>query len=165
MDGAYVKAKLKDGSEQQGIVWRYAAEPLSIKVGDEVWGVTLNRRSFKLPFTVKLDKFVRELHPGTDRARKFTAMVTVTDNGLEHKRPITMNEPLRSGGYALFQQSFDLGAAKRGGPQTSTIQVVRNPSDHWPLISCIAAACGLMIHMGRMLIRYLHKASEARQHA
>lgn len=157
-DGCYVTAKLKDGSEQQGILWRFAFAPFSIKVGDEVWGVTLGRRTWKLPFAVRLDDFKREVHPGTEKARRFTAEVTVTDRGAEQKKIITMNEPLRSRGYALFQQSFDMSQGEGGAVrERSTIQVVQNPSDHWPLISCITAGIGLLIHMVWMLVRFLRR--------
>ena len=160
-DGAYVTAKLKDGTEQTGILWRFSAAPLSIKTGDEVWGVTLNRRAWKLPFSVKLDDFKREVHPGTEKARRFTAEVTVNDRGNDLKKIITMNEPLRSRGFALFQQSFDMGQGEDGSVrESSTIQVVQNPSDHWPLISCIAAGIGLLIHMIWQLVRYLRKAAK-----
>jgi len=159
-DGAYVKAKLKDGSEQSGIVWRFAAAPFTVKVGDEVWGVTLSRRTWKLPFVVKLDKFEREVHPGTEQARRFTSHVTVTEGGKEHKRIITMNEPLRSGGFAFFQQSFDMRQDSSGAMVTrSQFQVVRNPSDHWPLIACVMAGAGLLIHMIWRLTRYLGRSS------
>jgi ResB-like family len=160
-DGAYVTAKLKDGTEQSGILWRFSAAPLSIKAGDEVWGVALNRRAWKLPFSVKLDDFKREVHPGTEKARRFTAEVTVNDRGNDLKKIITMNEPLRSRGFALFQQSFDMGQGEDGSVrESSTIQVVQNPSDHWPLISCIAAGIGLLIHMIWQLVRYLRKAAK-----
>lgn len=160
-DGAYVKVKLKDGTEQSGIVWRFSVAPFSIKVGEEVWGVSLNRRAWKLPFAVKLDDFKREVHPGTEKARKFTAEVTVTDRGNAMKKIITMNEPLRSRGFALFQASFDMQQGDDGAVrESSTIQVVENPSDHWPLISCIAAGIGLLIHLIWHLVRYLRRAAK-----
>ena len=165
-DGAYVTAKLKDGTEQSGILWRFSVAPLSIKVGDEIWGVTLNRRAWKLPFSVRLDDFKREVHPGTEKARRFTAEVTVHDRGNDLKKIITMNEPLRSRGFALFQQSFDMGQGEDGSVrESSTIQVVQNPSDHWPLISCIAAGIGLLIHMIWQLVRYLRRAAKESEHA
>jgi hypothetical protein len=159
VDGAFVKAKLKDGTEQSGIIWRFAAAPFSIKVGDEVWGVSLARRTWKLPFVVKLDKFEREVHPGTEQARRFTSHVTVIEGGEEHKRVITMNEPLRSKGFAFFQQSFDMRQDSSGAMVTSSqFQVAKNPSDHWPLISCITAGIGLLIHLFWRLARYLRRS-------
>jgi hypothetical protein len=159
-DGAYVKAKLKDGSEQLGILWRFAAAPLTVKAGDDVWTISLERRTWKLPFVVKLDKFEREVHPGTEQARRFTSHVTVSEGGQEHKRIITMNEPLRSKGFAFFQQSFDMQQDSTGAMITrSQFQVAKNPSDHWPLIACIAAGIGLLIHIIWSLARYLSRSA------
>ncbi|MFZ4767722.1 MAG: cytochrome c biogenesis protein ResB [Roseimicrobium sp.] len=158
-DGIAVKAKLKDGTEQSGLLWRFAAAPFSVKVGDEVWGLALSRRTWSMPFTLRLEKFEREVHPGTENARRFTSHVTVTDGGREQKRIITMNEPLRSKGLALFQQSFDMQETAGGVVKRSQFQVVRNPSDHWPLISCIAAGIGLLIHVFWRLARHLHRSA------
>jgi cytochrome c biogenesis protein ResB len=130
-----------------------------VKVGDEVWGVSLTRRTWKLPFVVKLDKFEREVHPGTEQARRFTSHVTVSEGGEDHKRVITMNEPLRSKGFAFFQQSFDMRQDSSGAMITSSqFQVAKNPSDHWPLISCISAGIGLLIHLFWRLARYLRRS-------
>ncbi len=160
-DGCYVKAKLKDGSEQEGILWRFAAEPLSVTAGDEVWGVSLTRRIWTLPFAIRLDDFKREVHPGTERARKFTSDITVIEDGSEKKKIVTMNEPLRSRGYAIFQQSFDMGQNADGSiRESSQFQIARNPSDHWPLISCITATIGLLIHMVWQLVRFLRRSSK-----
>ena len=157
-DAAYIKVTLKDGSTNKGILWRYAAEPFTVKVGEDLYGISLNRRAEKLPFAVRLDKFIHEVHAGTSKARKFSANVTVIDaDKTEHKRPITMNDPLRRDGYALFQSSFDPTAESEKRTPSTVLQVVNNPSDNWPLWSCIAAGIGLAIHFVWMLVRYLRK--------
>jgi hypothetical protein len=162
MNGAYVKAvDKKTGAEQKGILWRQAAAPWSVKIGDEVYGVTLGRKTLPLPFTVKLDKFVRETHPGTNQPRKFASHVTVKRDGREEKKLITMNEPLRYGGFAFFQSSFDSTAAERGGPQSSMFQVASNPSDHWPLIALLAAMLGLAMNLISHFLKFVVHASKA----
>lgn len=157
-DGAYVKVTPKKGGEaQKGILWRFAAAPYSVKVGDEVYGISLTRETYKLPFSVRLDDFQREVHPGTERARKFTSNITKITGEKEEKKIITMNEPLRDEGYALFQSAFDVG--ERGGAtvESSTLQVVNNPSDHWPLYAMLATMGGLLLHMAGQLVRFLRK--------
>jgi hypothetical protein len=37
----------------------------------------------------------------------------------------------------------------------SGFQIVENPSDHWPLISCIIVAEGLLLHFLMMLARFI----------
>jgi hypothetical protein len=86
MNGAYVKAvDKKTGAEQRGILWRNEAAAWSVKIGDEIYGVSLGRRTYALPFTVQLDKFVQEVHPGTSQARKFASHVTVIRDGREEQ--------------------------------------------------------------------------------
>lgn len=162
MDGAYVKIISKKGEpEQKGIIWRFAAAPYSFKIGDEVYGVSLSRRTWKLPFAVRLDTFERELHPGTERARKFTSHVTKFKDGREEKKIITMNEPLRGDGFAIFQNAFDM--SERGGAvvKSSTLQVVQNPSDAWPLYALILTMVGLLTHMLMQLVRFLSRSRKS----
>ena len=37
----------------------------------------------------------------------------------------------------------------------STLSVVRNPADQYPLYSCIIIAAGLILHFARKLTRYV----------
>ncbi|CAN5903283.1 hypothetical protein BH11VER1_BH11VER1_40540 [soil metagenome] len=162
MDGAYVKIISKKGEpEQKGIIWRFAAAPYAFKIGDEVYGVSLSRRTWKLPFAVRLDTFERELHPGTERARKFTSHVTKFKDGREEKKIITMNEPLRGDGFAIFQNAFDM--SERGGAvvKSSTLQVVQNPSDYWPLYALLLTMVGLLTHMLMQLVRFLSRSGKS----
>ena len=147
LDGAYIKVvDKKSKQEQTGLAWRAAAAPLSFKIGDETYAIDLTRRRWKLPFALRLEKFEREVHPGTDRARKFTSRATKITNGHEEKKIITMNAPVRDGGYILFQASFsqDRGA---NGPMRSVFAVVSNPSDKWPEYACYLAIFGLLLHL------------------
>lgn len=145
----------KGGEEQKGILWEFAAAPWTVTVGADKYVISLVHRSYKLPFAVRLDKTEEEKHPGTERARRFTSWVTKLANGGEQKRVITMNEPVRSEGYAVFQQTFDDGTRSGSNVKSSGFQIVHNPSDHWPLISCVIVAEGLLLHFLMMLGRFI----------
>lgn len=145
----------KSGEEQKGILWEFAAAPWTLTSGGDKYLISLVHRTYKLPFALKLDKTEQEKHPGTERARRFTSWVTKLEDGREEKRVITMNEPVRSEGYAVFQQTFDDGTRSGSGVKSSGFQIVQNPSDHWPLISCIIVAQGLLLHFLLMLGRFL----------
>jgi hypothetical protein len=151
---AIVKDK-KGGAEQKGILWEFAAAPWTVTVGSDKYLLSLVHRAYKLPFAIKLDKTEQEKHPGTERARRFTSWVTKLEGGREEKRVITMNEPVRSEGFAVFQQTFDDGTRSGSGVKSSGFQIVENPSDHWPLISCIIVAEGLLLHFLMMLARFI----------
>src|SRR6202012_3655016 len=61
LDAAYVKiVDKKTKAEQAGILWRAASEPYTFKIGDDVYGITMTRRHWKLPFAVRLDKAEEE---------------------------------------------------------------------------------------------------------
>ncbi|MBL9134154.1 MAG: cytochrome c biogenesis protein ResB [Verrucomicrobiaceae bacterium] len=145
----------KTGAEQKGILWEFAAAPWTVTVGEDKYLVSLVHRSYKLPFAVKLDKTEEEKHPGTRMARRFTSWVTKLEKGREEKRVITMNEPVRSEGYSVFQSTFSSGEREGTGVKSSGFMIVENPSDHWPLISCIIVAEGLLLHFLMMLARFI----------
>ena len=163
LDAAMVRIIHKDGHSAQGLLWRAALEPLSVTVGAETFGISLTRKKWLLPFALRLDKFVHEKHPGTERPRKYASTVTKFRDGGELVREITMNAPLREDGFAVFQQGFGQARRSDGKIVTASIfEIAKNPSDHWPLMSCIGVAIGLLIHTGSQLKRFLDKASAAR---
>jgi ResB-like family len=158
LDGIYANVKDKSGAVQKGILWGAQAAPWTVKVDGRTFLIDLTRRRWQLPFAVKLDRFDRELHPGTERARKFTSHVTKIVGEHEEKKIITMNEPVRDSGYVLFQASFSMDQNGGAPVKQSVFAVSQNPSDHWPLISCVMVAIGLLIHFGNMLRNYIKRA-------
>ncbi|WP_395734727.1 cytochrome c biogenesis protein ResB [Prosthecobacter sp.] len=149
-------AKMKKGDEKQtGILWEFAAAPWTVTVGADKYLISLVHRTYKLPFAVRLDQTEEEKHPGTERARRFSSKVTKINGDHEEKRYITMNEPVRSEGYAVFQSTFSSGEREGTGVKSSGFMIVENPADHWPLISCIIVAEGLLLHFLMMLARFI----------
>ena len=126
-------------------------------VGDETWSIDLRKRRFPLPFTVRLDDFRKEEHPGTTMAKTYESSITQRVDRDDRRIEIKMNAPLRDRGYVLFQSGW--------GPQTpgehsryySIFAVVRNPSDDWPLWSCLIILLGLLIHFTMKLKRYIQR--------
>lgn len=164
LDAAYVDViNKKDKTKQTGIIWRASLAPWTVQVGDEVYTITLARRIWKLPFAIRLDKFIREVHPGTERARRFTSEVTKLVGNREEKKVITMNAPLRDNGMVLFQASFSQD--RQGSGSRSIFAVVENPSDNWPLYATIAVSVGLLIHMAGQLSRFLSRSRKLKQEA
>lgn len=158
MPALYASVKdLKTGTETKGILWLRAAAPWTVKVGDKTFTIDLARRSWMLPYEVKLEKAIREFHPGTARPRKFSSIVTQIHSGKEERKEITMNEPLRSEGYTLFQHQMMSAEELQRTGNASVFQVVSNPSDQWPLWSCVAVGVGLLIHFVSMLGRYIKR--------
>ena len=103
----------------------------------------LRHKHFPLPFTIKLDHFKAEFHPGTDMAKSYESLVTITTGSLERQVRIYMNNPLRYKDYTVYQASYD---TDNMGKQSSTLAVVKNYARTLPYIACFAVFFGLALH-------------------
>lgn len=154
--GAYAVVREKQGgATHEGILWGLADAPWSVTVGGKQYTIDLRRKRYPLPFAIALDKFHQENHPGTGMARMFMSEVTKIEGGVKQPVKITMNEPLRHLGYTFYQASWQPGNPAMGIPVRSTLAVVKNPADRWPLYSCIVITIGLLVHFTAKLAKYL----------
>ncbi len=150
-----VVAHEDSNQSHQKILWGLDETPWRFSLNGEQWLVELRRRTRTLPFYVRLDKFTRELHPGTDIPKTFKSDVTIIGQNGSRQAVISMNEPLRYGGYTFYQASWGPPDAAPGHPLYSSLAVVRNPAEEWPLWACTVICIGLAIHFGRKLAVYL----------
>lgn len=156
--GAYVTIRDKEsGEEQQIIAWGLSTEPAAIDVAGEQWTVDMFRKRWQVPFTVRLDDFQHEFHPGTSMAASFDSHITKTIGDTQEKFHIYMNHPLRHEGYTFFQSGWGPPDARPGERLYSTFSVVRNPADHWPLYACIIISFGMVVHFTQKLARYIRR--------
>jgi hypothetical protein len=146
----------------QGVLYGMSRVPWVARVGERDYAIDLRHRRFPVPFTIRLDKFIRDLHPRTGMAANFESVVTKTQDGLERQIEIKMNQPLRQDGYTFFQASWGPENARPGEPLFSTFSVVDNPADQWPLYSCIIIAVGLLWHFVQKLLGYLRMENRKR---
>ncbi len=160
--GLYADIRQKDGKILQGIVWAWARGPWVATVDGQDYTFELRHRRWHVPFVITLDKFTRELHPGTRMASNFQSNVTLSENGVSRKILIKMNEPLRHLGYTFFQSSWGPQNAGPNTPLYSQFAVVKNPADQWPLYSTCVITLGLTIHFLQKLIGYLRSENRRR---
>ena len=153
--GAYVTAVARDGKRTEGLVWGNERQPMPLVVNGKRFGIHLRKELHPLPIAVRLDKFTKEEHPRTMMAKTYSSDVTVSESSGTRAVKISMNQPLREQGFVLYQSSWGPQDAPPGTPLFSVLQVVRNPSDQWPLYSCLVIAAGLLIHFTRKLTRYI----------
>lgn len=118
-------------------------KPPQVTVNGKTYTIAIEREKRPLPFTITLQKFEQDFHPGTDMASAYKSMVTVTDNGNSWPVLIEMNEPLRYHGFTLYQSSFDISGEK---PYT-VLTVVENRGRIFPYIATIIIALGLILHL------------------
>lgn len=100
-------------------------------------------REVPLPFTIRLDHFKAEFHPGTDMAKSYESLVTITTGSLQRQVRIYMNNPLRYKDYTVYQASYDTDST---GKQHSTLAVVKNFAKVLPYIACFVVFFGLALH-------------------
>jgi cytochrome c biogenesis protein ResB len=100
-------------------------------------------KHYPLPFTIRLDHFKAEFHPGTDVAKSFESLVTITTGPVQRQVRIYMNNPLRYKDYTVYQASYDTDST---GRQHSTLAVVKNFARILPYIACLFVFLGLALH-------------------
>jgi hypothetical protein len=140
---------------QDHILWGAAVHPSIVDAGGKKWAVALRKKRFKMPYSITLDKFTHEYYPNTRTPKVYKSDVTVSGQGGQRGAKIEMNQPLREGGLIVFQSSWGPEGAPAGTPLYSGFAVVKNPSDKWPLWSCIVIAIGMVIAFGQKLVRYI----------
>lgn len=143
------------GAVERAILWGYSRRPQTVRFGEKTYFVDLRHVRKPMPFSIRLEKFYQSTHPGVEIARDFSSDVTRIEGAAEHPLKIKMNEPMRTGDFIVFQSRYRIVALDSGGVRKHSIfSVVRNPSDQWPLWSCVVIAIGMVVHFGSMLFRF-----------
>jgi hypothetical protein len=142
------------GVESRALLWGAEAAPASFEAGGKRWAITLRHKRYAMPFTIALEDFRKEEHPGMSMAKSFESDVLKIEDGSEQKVRIQMNEPLRHRGLVLFQASWGPENAPPGSRLFSVFAVVRNPSDYWPTWACAVIAVGLLLVFIPKLLRF-----------
>jgi cytochrome c biogenesis protein ResB len=147
----YAEVVWKDGREPQRGILSLLTQPWTVGSADSPYAIELRKKRFSLPFEVLLKRTHQEFHPGTRKPKEFWSEVRMTDGAFVRDWKIEMNRPLRHRGFVVYQSQWDEDPSGR----YSGLAVARNPSDQWPLWSCVVIAIGLILHFGRMMLRYM----------
>jgi len=168
LPGCFVEFRPRDGGQPvEAMLWagsykfdpREKSMPFPFTIGDQLYGALLVKKSWTVPFSVKLDEFIFERHPGVMTARNYESRVTRLEEGSPGKAlEIKMNEPMRHGGYTFFQESFGPSGSQPGDEMFSQFAVANNPADQWPLWSLVVTGTGLGIHFVIMLISFVTRS-------
>ena len=144
----------QDTTAQQAILWGRQNYPCTFEVQDRTFAMVLRKARHSMPFSIRLDNFEKVDHPGIATAKEFRSDVTQNSQGADRQIRIEMNDPLRDQGLVLFQSSWGPSNAGPGDDLYSVFAVVRNPSDYWPLYSCIVIAVGMAIAFIQKFLKY-----------
>jgi hypothetical protein len=129
--------------------------PKTFEVDGRTFGVRLVKETIPVPYTVKLKDAVAEYFPNSGRPKSFTSDISKINGDSEVDIRISMNEPLRSGGFTFFQRTMSSGPPAPGQPEFSGFEVVSNPADRWPEWSLYLVTAGLLIHFIMKLVIHL----------
>ncbi len=152
MTGAYLTVKSDEG-EKELILWEGNPYPISATIGEKRYGFLLTKKVWPMPYKVELHRSIGEYYPGTRKPRWFQSDVVKIDGENRESYEIIMNEPMRHGGFTLFQASWI--PPEPGVPTRSGFAIVKNPADKWPEYALYAATIGLLLHFGLMLFKYV----------
>lgn len=137
----------------QGVAALGAAEGLQ---GREI-GVFLEPRSVALPFSVTLEDFEALFHPGTDVPASFASDVRIRHSrgdGIDLEARISMNSPLRHGGYTFYQSSYRQADPELGIARDLSVFAVRRDGTAWlPYAGTLITVLGLVVHLFQRLGR------------
>ena len=130
-------------SSPQG-TWVMEGGRRTISVADRKLLVELNREMLALPFFLRLNKFHIGMNPGTQKAGSYESTVIVEDAAAPRQDAalISMNEPLKYGGYTLYQASYSL----RGNqPPVSIFSVNYDPGRMVKYAGSLIMCLGIMV--------------------
>lgn len=116
------------------------------EMNGERFAARMVKHSWSVPFTVRLDEFIFERHPGVSTARNYESRITRVDDRGDVAVEIKMNEPMRDNGFTFFQESFGPPDAGPNEAMYSQFAVHNNPADQWPLWSLLITTAGLTVH-------------------
>jgi hypothetical protein len=119
------------------------SDPRSVDINSHRYYFILRHQNYPLPFTIRLDHFKAEFHPGTQVAKSFESLVTISTASLTRQVRIYMNNPLRYKDYTLYQASYDVDTQ---GHEYSTLAVVKNSAKILPYLACFSVFFGLALH-------------------
>jgi len=123
--------------------------PQTIVVDGKTFTFTMRPARVRHSFALTLLKATHTTYPGTDIPKDFRSRVRIDNPQTGEKREveISMNHPLRYGGYTYYQYQMDAGqsAQMAGRAPTSVLSVVRNPSWLTPYVGCAMVGAGLLI--------------------
>ena len=163
--GCYAKVIQAEGTKSEPFILAGASfHPFTVRNGDRIFTVDMHKRLWPMPFTVNLDKFTAEFHPGTMKPSKFVSEITRIENGSDSKYTIQMNEPMRYEGLTFFQASYGPPGAAPGAKMYSVFEVVRNPADKWPEYSLYIVAAGMLVTFLQKLAIHIAAVSRKKRH-
>jgi hypothetical protein len=144
MPAAIVEIDAQGKKAGEFVLWPFL-EPQEFNVEGKTYRIALRFTRYYHPFSLTLLKMTHDIYPGTDIPKNFQSQVRVdnAETGEHRNVDIYMNNPLRYAGMTFYQYQMS-PAELAASEQTSTLQVVRNPSWLTPYFGCALVALGMV---------------------
>ncbi len=113
---------------------------LKIYTDTAAYFVAYSNRAEELSFKLTLKAFHVDRYQGTMRAASYRSIVTVPDGS---DVEISMNEPLKHGGYTFYQSSFQDGPD--GKPIASILSVNKDPGRFLKYLGSLIIVIGMIL--------------------
>ncbi len=164
--GCYARVVFEDGTRGNPFILAVpppssgmeSFAPQMIEAGGGTYAVRLVKQTIPVPYRIKLVDAVAEYYPNSMRPKSFMSDIERIE-GESVPVEISMNEPMRRGGFTFFQRTMSSGPQSGNGPEFSGFEVVSNPADKWPEWSLWVVTAGLGIHFISMLIRSVSRVT------
>jgi len=121
--------------------WISEGDTLEVPTQERIYQVNYAAKNLRLPFSVQLDRFVKEEYPGTDKALSFESHIRVPE--ANEAAVISMNNPLVRAGFTLYQSSFQILPDR---PPVSILSVNRDPGRYVKYLGGIVTSLGILIY-------------------
>ena len=135
--------------------------PQTIVVDGKKYTFTIRPLRVYHPYSLTLLKATHTTYAGTDIPKDFRSRVRIDNpqSGEKREVEISMNHPLRYGGYTYYQYQMDAGqmAQQAGRTPSSVLSVVRNPGWLTPYVGCAMVAIGLLVQFLYHLVGFVSK--------
>lgn len=161
--GCYARAVFPDGTK--GEVFLLAVPPPGyvqgvyapqvIEADGRRFAIRLAKETIPVPFPIQLDDAIAEYFPNSSKPKAFMSKIQrIEDEAIPVE--ISMNEPMREGGFTFFQRTMSGGPQSQAMAEYSGLEVVSNPADKWPEYSLYVVTLGLFIHFVMKLWIFLN---------
>ena len=159
---AIVEIMGKDGqSKGKWLASSWFMRPEKLELDGKTYELGIRLKRYYYPFSFLLHDATHDKYLGTEIAKNFASSIHLTNDSTNEDREvhISMNKPLRYAGLAFYQHQMLAGenAALEGVAESSTLQIVSNPSWLIPYISCSLIMIGLLVQFLIHLVKFLKR--------
>lgn len=116
--------------------------------GDRVYAMTYANKTYDLGFDLKLIDFRMTKYQGSEKAKSYESEVQLKDKTIV----ISMNEPLKHGGYTFYQSSFE-PSNDGGEPTVSILSVNQDPGRVLKYLGSALIVAGIILLFYRRKIK------------